>query len=122
MRLFGYILVFVGFAAVNWKILHARDITYSVELRQWQQIREQQPYTSESIQNALLRSAQETWDRSANWLYCSAALIVLGAVLIDFGAGRRRVSSPAVPGASPNRGPAERLGNSGVGGGPPSVS
>ena len=28
----------------------------------------------------------------------------------------------AEPGASPNGGPAERLGNSGVGGGPPSVS
>jgi hypothetical protein len=32
------------------------------------------------------------------------------------------VAARAEPDASPNGGPAERLGNSGVGGGPPSVS
>lgn len=40
------------------------------------------------------------------------ALEVFGSIL----------SGPAEPGASPNSGPTERLGNSGVGGGPPSVS
>jgi hypothetical protein len=40
------------------------------------------------------------------------ALEVYGSILSD----------EAEPGASPNGGPAERFGNSGVGGGPPSVS
>jgi hypothetical protein len=35
---------------------------------------------------------------------------------------KKRVKHRAEPGASPNGGPAETLGNSGVGGGPPSVS
>jgi hypothetical protein len=54
--------------------------------------------------------------------------LVLGICLpVAYRWGRKRRSeltgaSSAEPGASPKGGPAERLGNSGAGGGPPSVS
>ena len=55
----------------------------------------------------------------------SFGLIGFGAGQLSFGwAVRRRLrqKASAEPAASPNGGPAERIGNSGVGDGPPSVS
>jgi hypothetical protein len=51
-------------------------------------------------------------------------LFVWGMVRLIAEVSRRRKSPEvgAEPGAPPNGGPAERFGNSGVGGGPPSVS
>jgi hypothetical protein len=49
-------------------------------------------------------------------------MAVFGAAFWLVDLCRKRHARTAEPGASPNGGPAEQLGNSGVGGGPPSVS
>jgi hypothetical protein len=58
------------------------------------------------------------WGHAAG-VYAATAICLVGAAV---GLGRLRASAHRQPFASPNGGPAERLGNSGVSGGPPSVS
>jgi hypothetical protein len=70
-------------------VLQARDIIYGAALEEskWMQ---QQTNNSEGVQIAFIRATQETWDRSAPWFYNSAAVIVVGGILLDIGARRRK--------------------------------
>jgi hypothetical protein len=90
MRILGYILLIIGFGAINWKVMQGRDIIYGAALEQPQGMA-QQTYSSHDVQIALIRATHETWDRSAPWLYGSGAIIFIGGILIDIGARRRKV-------------------------------
>ncbi len=87
MRILGYTLIIIGFVAINWKDLQGRDIIYGAANEQSQWL---QQHRDENIEIAFIRATHETWDRSVPWFYNSAAVIVIGGILLDMGARRRK--------------------------------
>jgi hypothetical protein len=88
MRLLGYTLLIIGFGVICWKNFQARDIIYGTALEQSQWL---QQHSDEKIEIALIRATHETWDRSAPWFSSSAAVMVVGGILLDIGARRRKI-------------------------------
>ena len=94
MKFFGYTLLFVGFAAMNWKTLQAREIALSVVSEHMQRMPQQESYSREEVRQTLRGAVADTWGRSTPWFYFCASAIFAGGVLLDVGAGRKRVGMP----------------------------
>src|ERR1035437_7040995 len=78
-----------------------------------------EPYVATGdTSHSLAGNAPIIVDRADGQLYVTGTAYPLDHFIAEYRSGVRR---RAEPGASPNGGPAERLGNSEVGGGPPSV-
>lgn len=77
MRLLGYALLVIGFGAINWKTMHARDITLGVTYRHLQRIPQQGSYSRDDVVDAMSHAARDTWDRSTPWFYFRLRLFSL---------------------------------------------
>jgi len=95
MRILGYVLLIIGFGAINSKMGQARAIIYGVANEQLQEMPQQQTYSSHDVYVALNRATRDTWHRSVPWFYSCGTIIFIGGILLDLGARRRRVK--AVP-------------------------
>ena len=75
-------------------------------------------YTNDNFSGALLSEFGISYWLQFAASYALPIVCLLAYAVYDFGYRQRQMPEP---GASPNGGPAERLGSSDVGGGPPSV-
>jgi hypothetical protein len=88
MRLLGYALILIGFAAISWKVLHVREITIAVTAESLQRIPEQESYDRTDLKSAAFQASRDTWSASVPGLWQWSILIVAGGILLDLRARR----------------------------------
>jgi hypothetical protein len=108
MRLLGYALLVIGFAAINWKLVQVREIRTAIVLEQLPPSPRQETFSRDEMYNAVAIAAGKMADRTVDWLYLSATVILGGGIVLDVAAGRRRKAIDSPPKitatGSPSRG------------------
>jgi hypothetical protein len=86
----GYILLIGGFVSMNLKTFAGREITMGVVVEQWQRMPQEQSYTREYVRDTVEKAASTTWRRTAPPILNRAWIMIVGGILIDIGARRKR--------------------------------
>lgn len=106
MRILGFTLLIVGFAAMNWKIMQARDIQYGAASDQMQRMSQQESYARKDVMIGMVRVASDVWDHTTLTFYFSGVAMLAGGLLTAFGPKRQRHEThTAQPSAGGNAAP-----------------
>ena len=117
MRLIGFSMLISGFLWIAWDCAEGFvEYQHALWILQTQHLPPGESIKRTDAAGAMRQLSLDLKNRHREILLPSMVMLVGGLIL---GFNRRAVAEPA---ASPNGGPAELLRNSGVSGGPPSVS
>ena len=106
MRILGFILLVVGFAAMNWKTLDARDIIYRAATDEMQRMPQQESYAHNDVRLGMVRVAHDVWDRTTTTFYLSGVAMLAGGLFVAFSPKRQRhETEKAQPSAGGNAAP-----------------
>jgi hypothetical protein len=86
----GYIFVFFGLLLVWWKQFDERDVIMASVAERFQQMSDGQTYDIGNVETAVEKASREVWDKTAGWLFYPVWVMIVGAILIDIGARRKR--------------------------------
>ena len=89
-RLLGYVFLIGGLISVEWKQFEARQIIMSPVVEQWHQMSDGQSYDRVYVRDAVEKAAEEVWNKTAPWFFGPALIMLIGGVLLDIGARRKR--------------------------------
>jgi hypothetical protein len=96
MRNLGYILLIVGFIATNWKIMHARDIKYTVVSEELRRMPQQESYSREDVRKSLDSAVTDSWLSMSPWSFFPSWAMLAGGVLLGISCRQKRRSDHAV--------------------------
>ncbi|HXD01647.1 MAG TPA: hypothetical protein VN048_20085 [Verrucomicrobiae bacterium] len=88
--IFGYVFVFGGLLSVQLKQFDARPVIAESVSERFHQMSEGQSYGPGYVRDAINKAGGEIWEKTAPWFMKPALVMVVGAVLIDIGARRKK--------------------------------
>jgi len=92
MRIFGYILIILGFAGANIPVYPSGGTMEAICLHEFEKLPRQDSYKSDEVLSVMEKAAARAWYKGSLRPPDGPSLfMVIGAVLVDVGGRRKKV-------------------------------